>query len=303
MADILIGVEMGGTGCKVAAFSLEQQLLNKETFKTEDPKTTLNQMTDWINANYSGRIAAVGIACFGPLCLDKASDKFGFITTTPKLAWQNTSVHSHFSQACNLPQEKVFIDTDVNVCALYGFDKAKPAVKESFCYITVGTGVGVGLIINSQCVHGAMHPEGGHVKVTRDQRDGGFHGVCPFHKDCIEGLVSNNAIKERLGLASVEELTSVSDDHEVWEIVGNYLGTMCANIFFTTSAEMIMLGGGVFNRKVLIEQTRKTFFERLGGYIDHPKVKTQEAVAQLLVRPELGDELGLYAAGFAASRL
>ena len=132
-------------------------------------------------------------------------------------------------------------------------------MKESLCYITVGTGVGVGLIINKKCVHGTLHPEGGHVFVPRDDRDEKFKGVCPFHNDCVEGLTTNISIKERLGLSSVDDIPNLPDSHEVWDILGGYLGTMCSNIFLTTSVEKIMLGGGVFNRIVLLEKVRKNF--------------------------------------------
>jgi len=105
-------------------------------------------------------------------------------------------VHKHFVERHKLDKNKVFIDTDVNVCALYGYQLAKRSadVRESLCYITVGTGVGVGLIINGKCVHGCLHPEGGHVFVPRDPRDKDFPGVCPFHCDCVEGLCTNVAI-------------------------------------------------------------------------------------------------------------
>jgi fructokinase len=97
-----------------------------------------------------------------------------------------------------------------------------------------------------------LHPEGGHVFVPRDDRDINFKGVCPFHDDCVEGLTTNNSIKARLGLSGVQDIPSLPDDHEVWSIVGGYLGTMCSNIFLTTSVEKIILGGGIFNREVLI---------------------------------------------------
>lgn len=204
-----------------------------------------------------------------------------------------------------MKDDQVFIDTDVNVCALYEYSQAKLAnkVKESLCYITVGTGVGVGLIINSKCVHGAMHPEGGHVYVPRDPRDIAFKGACPFHNDCVEGMATNVAIKERLGLASVEEIVNLDDSIELWDIVGGYLGTMCANIFLTTSVERIMLGGGVFNRAILMQKTRQAFKARINKYLVHPLIDTDEALEQFLARPEHGDDLGLIAAASVAASL
>lgn len=162
--------------------------------------------------------------------------------------------------------------------------------------MTVGTGVGIGLIINGKCVHGTLHPEGGHVFVPRDERDKDFKGVCPFHGDCVEGLCTNLSIRDRLGLSSVSDIPNLSDEHEVWDILGGYLGTMCSNIFLTTSVELIILGGGVLNRKILIEKTRQVFKQRVNKYMMHSKIDTDDALANFIVRPEHGDDLGLIAA-------
>jgi len=139
--------------------------------------------------------------------------------------------------------------------------------------------------------------------VPRDPRDKDFPGVCPFHGDCVEGLATNKAIVARLKLNSVKDLKDISDDHEVWDIVGGYLGTMCSNIFLTTSVEQIMLGGGVFNREILIEKTRQHFTARINKYLVHDKISSEEAMKNFLVRPQHGDDLGLYAAGFVANGL
>lgn len=185
-------------------------------------------------------------------------------------------IYSFFKQAFNLQAKDIFIDTDCNVCAMYEFLQLKNqksknntvSVKESMCYVTVGTGVGIGLIINSKTVHGALHPEGGHVKVDRHPREyPGFNGVCPFHSDCVEGMVSNVAIKERLGLNSVDDVKNVKDSHLVWDLLGHYMGQFTANIFLTTSVERIIIGGGVFNRKCLLDKTRKAFLDKINGYI------------------------------------
>ena len=114
--------------------------------------------------------------------------------------------------------------------------------------------------------------------VSRDARDEGFKGICPFHGDCVEGLTTNNSIKERLGLSSVEDIPALPDTHEVWDIVGGYIGTMCSNIFLTTSVEKIILGGGVFNRAVLVQKTRECFKARINKYMIHPKIDTDEAL-------------------------
>lgn len=138
--------------------------------------------------------------------------------------------------------------------------------------------------------------------MPRDPRDKDFKGVCPFHGDCVEGLCSNISIRDRLGLANVSEIPELPDEHEVWDIVGGYLGTMCSNIFLTTSVELIILGGGVLNRKVLIEKTRKVFREKINKYLIHKKIDDDEALERFIVRPEHGDDLGLIAAAHVGAK-
>ena len=122
--------------------------------------------------------------------------------------------------------------------------------------MTAGTGIGIGLIINEKCVHGILHPEGGHVGVPRVASDMKFKGSCPFHGDCLEGLCTNNAIRDRLGLKSVDDIPNLPDNHHIWDILGDYFGSFCANIFLTASVEKFIMGGGLFNRKCLLEKTR-----------------------------------------------
>jgi fructokinase len=175
---------------------------------------------------------------------------------------------------------KVFFDTDVNVPAMFEFVQAQASqndserVKESLCYVTVGTGIGIGLIINGKCVHGLMHPEGGHVRVPisplEESKYGGFRGVCPFHGNCIEGLCSNVAIKERLGLADVHALADLSDDDAVWDLIGEYLGNFCANLFLTVSVEKIIIGGGVCSRAVVMDTIRAQFIDKINNYVQMP---------------------------------
>lgn len=134
------------------------------------------------------------------------------------------------------------------------------------CYITVGTGIGIGLVINGKCVHGMMHPEGGHARVPLMENET-FEGVCPFHGNCLEGLCTNVAIAKRLGLGSVEEVPSLSDDHEIWNILAYYLGTYCANLYLMISVERIIIGGGVMNRTILFDKIRDQFRKSINEYV------------------------------------
>lgn len=146
-----------------------------------------------------------------------------------------------------------------------------------------------------------MHPEGGHIRVPIHPSDieAGFKGVCPFHGSCLEGLVSNNAIKERLGLSSVADVAALPDDHGVWDTLAHYLGTLCSNIYLTLSVERIILGGGVFKRAVLLEKTREVFTRNINGYVKQDRI---EAVSDFIVRPKYGDALGSLAAAVCSVR-
>mmetsp|Transcript_34063 Transcript_34063/g.42050 ORF Transcript_34063/g.42050 Transcript_34063/m.42050 type:complete len:197 (-) Transcript_34063:48-638(-) len=167
-----------------------------------------------------------------------------------------------------------------------------PNVKESLCYVTVGTGIGIGLIINGKCVHGMMHPEGGHVRLPisplEETAYGGFSGVCPFHGNCLEGLCTNVAIKERLGLTDVGDAADLEDSNPVWDLIGGYLGDFCANLFLTVSVERIIIGGGVCSRAVLMDKIRERFLVSLNNYVQMPQINA-ENVTSFITRPGLED--------------
>jgi len=256
----------------------------------------------------------MGVAAFGPVCLDRSSPQYGSITTTPKLAWQNFPVLAKLSAGFAFDtsmerKSRVFFDTDVNVPAMFEYVQAQskndPAIKESLCYVTVGTGIGIGLIVNGKCVHGMMHPEGGHVRVPLNPLEqttfNNFAGVCPFHGNCLEGLCTNVAIKERLGLEDVHGLRDLQDDNPVWDLVGGYLGDFCANLFLTVSIERIIIGGGICERAVLMDKIRARFIASLGGYVQMSQI-SPENIASFIVRPAL-DDVGTRAAATCSFQL
>lgn len=298
---------MGGTGCKVAIFNEALEKIFQQNFSTTTNMETLSLLAEYIKEKISvnDTLISVGIACFGPLELNRDSPNYGSITTTPKPGWKNTPVVKFFTDALKeYGSIKMAMDTDVNVCALYEykFAKEKQLVNSSLCYITVGTGVGIGLVVNGQCVHGLVHPEGGHVMVGRHKEDlekyPNFNGVCPFHNDCVEGLSSNKAIKARLGLGHVDDAIRLRDDHEIWDYLAYTIGTLCANIFFTVSVECFVIGGGIFNRQILMQKTRRVFEERISKYIVHEKIGSAEKIDRFIVRPNLNDDAGIFAAAY-----
>jgi len=263
-----IGVEMGGTGCKIGfVSSLEpEKMMGIHTIPTETPNVTVQNLASFI-LEQPHMFSSIGIASFGPICIDEKSTKYGQITNTPKPGWQYVAILHDLVDAIRpklTPDFTIAFDTDCNVLAEY---LAKP--DEYLCYITVGTGVGIGLIINGKPVHGMMHPEGGHVKVLPHPRDN-FEGVDPFHKNSVEGMVSNVAIAERLGLKSRNDVKDVSPEHEVWDFVATQLGGMVANIALTCSVHRVVLGGGIMNSVGLLEKIRKHMETTLNGYIASP---------------------------------
>lgn len=200
---------------------------------------------------------------------------------------------------------RVVFDTDCNILAKFELENGgHEGITDNIAYITVGTGVGVGLIVNGAYVHGLIHPEGGHVAVPKlpVEEKFGFKGVCHFHKDgCVEGLCTNVAIQQRLKLKDVEDVAKLPDDHEVWAIVGNYLGTMCANLTLTLSLEKIVIGGGVTMRgEPLMKEIRKAFQERIAGYLKHPRLEGDN-IKNYIVRSKFENELGLISSSSVGS--
>ena len=317
-----IGIELGGTGCKIAIYEedhkssdepLRQVSVNKVKTSESDANETIKDLIqagktilEQLTGNPKALADSMGIAAFGPVCLDKSSPQYGNITTTPKLAWQNFPVLSKLSEGFGFNTDerknRVFFDTDVNVPAMFEYVQAKknndPNINESLCYVTVGTGVGIGLIINGKCVHGMMHPEGGHVRVPIDPREqtlyNGFTGVCPFHGDCIEGLVTNKAIKERLGLKDVDQAAQLTDDNPIWDVIGGYLGVFCSNLYLTVSVERIIIGGGICGRPVVMENIRKYFMQSLNKYVQMKQIEAGD-IDKFIVRPTM-DDVGTRAA-------
>lgn len=259
---LLAAVEGGGTTWVVAiARDRPENVIERAEFPTTSPDETLGACAEWLAAR---QYDALGIASFGPVDLRPGSKTYGFITTTPKPGWQYVDVLGRFRAI--RPEAPCGFDTDVNAPALAEYlHMTKQAASKgseppsSCCYITVGTGVGVGLVINGAPVHGLMHPEGGHVAVPRRAIDLSFEGSNPkdcFGGSCAENMCCSIALAKRAGLSSTSELTHLSDDHEVWDAAAHYIGAMCANIVLLASPERIVLSGGVMLRKILFSKIR-----------------------------------------------
>jgi fructokinase len=263
---IYAGVELGGTKCVCTLAAGHEEILKQVTVPTTSPDETLaaieGTLIEW---HREEKIHALGIGSFGPIDLDRNSSTYGSITTTPKPGWRGTDVAARLQRALGV---RVGFDTDVNGAALAELKWGAGQGLSDLAYVTVGTGIGVGLICDGKPVHGFGHPEAGHIRIARMPGDE-WTGSCPFHGDCVEGLASGPAIKARLG---VEHLHDFSRDHPVWETVAWALAQLCHALVCTAAPSTILIGGGVVTGQPhLIQRTRELLVESLAGYVSPPQ--------------------------------
>ncbi len=283
-------LEAGGTKMVLARFSEQGELLNKTSIPTGTPAETMPQMTAYFTAE---PIAALGIGCFGPLDLNPASDTYGLITATPKLSWRNYPILAAFRNALGVP---VGLDTDVNGAALAEAGIGAAKGLNSCLYLTVGTGIGGGLIIHGKPVHGLVHPEIGHIPVRAVPGDPMPQGICPYHGCCLEGMASGPAIEKRWGV-SARDLPRA---HSGWETEAEYLAQVCAGAVLSFSPERIIMGGGVMQQKFLFPMIRAKTLALLNGYITHPAI--DRGLEDYIVEPALGTESGITGAWLLAKQ-
>ena len=272
-------LEAGGTKM-VCAIGDEHGIISRRiTFPTTTPEQTMPQMIDFFKKHH---IEALGIGTFGPADLNPASETYGSITTTPKLAWANYNIRSAFADALQIP---VGFDTDVNAAALGEASFGCMKCIQNGIYITIGTGIGVGILTEGKLLHGMLHPEGGHILLERHTSDS-YKGCCPYHSNCFEGFASGPAIEGRYGKKGME----LKDIPEVWELEADYIAKALVNYILILSPERIVLGGGVMHQEQLFPLIRKKTAEYLNGYI---KTKELENLDSYIVPPSLNDNQGV----------
>lgn len=277
---IIGALEAGGTKMVCAIGDENGNIYKKINISTETPNITVPQLISFFQ---NEGIEALGIGCFGPINPDKNSKTYGYITSTPKLAWRNYNIVKAFYDALNIP---IGFDTDVNAAALG--EEAYGALKgcNVGLYLTIGTGIGIGVCINGNPLHGLMHPEAGHISIRRLVNDD-YKGICPYHFDCFEGLASGPAIEGRWGKKAYE-LKNVS---EVWEMEAHYIAQALANYILCYSPKRIILGGGVMHQKQLFPIIRTKVREYLNGYINAQLIIVDNN--DYIVPPALGEDSGI----------
>ncbi|HOO28843.1 MAG TPA: ROK family protein [Lachnospiraceae bacterium] len=275
-------LEAGGTKMVCAVGLEDGTILEQVSIPTKTPGETIPHIIEYFKDK---EIASLGIGAFGPVDVNKTSETYGRILDTPKLAWQRYDLVGDLKAALNIPIE---LDTDVNGSCLgevtFGCAKGLSTV----IYITIGTGVGVGVAINGNLLHGMLHPEAGHIILKKHAEDS-YEGHCPFHKTCFEGMASGPAIEARWG----EKAVSLKDRPEVWEMEAYYIAQALTSYIFTLSPEKIILGGGVMHQEQLFPMIRKKTLELVNGYINTKQLRD---IDHYIVPASLQDNQGIMGA-------
>jgi fructokinase len=269
-------------------------LRDKYRVKTTIPSETLDKVIKYFKEqNIVEEISAIGVGSFGPIDLDKKSSYYGYITSTPKTKWQNSEIYGKIKKAFAVP---VGFDTDVNAAALGEHQWGAAHDVSDFIYITIGTGIGGGGMINGDFLHGLLHPEMGHVVIPHNKKADPYQGKCPFHKNCFEGLASGVAIKDRWGKPGEK----LGIGHPAWDLEIEYISLAVINYIYTLSPEKIILGGGVMRQKHMLPKIHKRIKQLLNDYIQVPEIT--DNIEKYIVLPELGDDAGVLGAIALAKR-
>lgn len=291
---LVAGIEAGGTKFNCLIGRGPGEIVAEIQFPTTNPEETIAHALDFFATNRAkfGAPAALGIASFGPVALDSASSAYGHITSTPKPGWRDIDILGPFAAALGCP---IAFDTDVNGAVLAERRWGAAKDLDSFVYVTIGTGIGGGAMTGGRLVHGAMHPEIGHMLPPRGRVADDFAGICPFHGDCLEGLASGPAIEARWGQPG----SALPPDHPAWELEAHYLALMCMNLSLALSPKRILLGGGVMRREHLFPLVRARFDALMAGYL-----APSGALEDFIGPPGLGARAGaLGALALAATAL
>ncbi len=272
-------LEAGGTKMVCAIGDEKGTVFDKISIPTQTPADSMPKMIQYFKEN---QIEALGIGSFGPIDLHKDSKTYGYITSTPKKAWTNYDFVGGFARELSCP---IGFDTDTNAAALGEASFGATKGLDCSMYITIGTGIGVGIFVENRLLHGMLHPEAGHILMAKHPHDT-YEGKCPFHGTCFEGLAAGPAIEERFGAKA----DTLADRADVWEMEAFYIAQALVNYTLTISPKRIVLGGGVMHQKQLFPLIREQFKKMLNGYV---QTKELEDLEQFIVPSKLNDNQGI----------
>ena len=278
------GIEAGGSKWECAIGTGPDDVRASTTIPTTTPAETIDRAVAFFERE--GPVDAIGIGSFGPLDGNPASPTWGYITTTPKPGWAQTDVGREIRRRLSVP---VAFDTDVNAAALAEHRWGAAQGLDTSCYITVGTGIGGGGMVEGRLLHGLVHPEFGHMRIPHDRDADAFPGICPYHGDCWEGLASGRAIEARWGKPSAE-----LDDDAAWDLEAHYLALGLVCVICVLSPERVVIGGGVMNRRGLLELVHREIVALMNGYLSAPVLG--DGISGFVTTPALGRRAGVLGA-------
>ncbi|QII81925.1 ROK family protein [Jeotgalibaca arthritidis] len=284
---MLVGaIEAGGTKFVCAIGNESNEIIERVSFPTTTPEETLAHVFEFFDQY---KLASIGIGSFGPIDINEKSETYGYVLSTPKLAWKDFDFLGAMKERYDIPMGWT---TDVNAAALGESEKGAAAGLDNVMYITIGTGVGAGAIVNGQLLEGIGHPEMGHLLVKPHQDDH-YDGFCPYHGNCLEGMAAGPSINGRLDMAGKD----VDPDHQVWDFMANYIGQALVAYTVILRPERIILGGGVMHAPKMLDKVKEAFDALLGNYVDVPELDSY------LVKPGLGDNAGITGAILLANQV
>lgn len=281
-------IEAGGTKFNCALADANGDVVSKTQFPTRDPETTLIDVVDFFTRAQAehGAMISMGIGSFGPINIDPQSSQYGQFLKTPKPGWSHFDLLGSLKTSFDIP---ILVETDVNTAVIAEHAAGAGKGCSEVVYVTIGTGVGGGIISGGRLIKGGIHPEVGHMLLPRHPEDMMFAGACPFHGGCLEGLAAGPSMKSRWGVPA----ETLEDDHIAWDIQAYYLAVMCVNLTATLSPQKIILGGGVSEKPGLIERVAVQFEKLWGDYLPLPNTGSAK---DYIVLPQLAPAAGLVGA-------
>ncbi|MFL2939879.1 MAG: ROK family protein [Candidatus Poseidoniales archaeon] len=269
---MLGAVELGGTKCIVAIGKSPDRILSKKVILTKDPESTFSDIVSFFDGC---DIKKLGVGSFGPLILDSKSENYGTLVSESKVGWNGVNVVQNLSNISS----NICIDTDVNAAALGEYEYGLEEKCETLVYVTVGTGIGVGILLNGKPSVGNFHLEIGHMRIPPVDD---FQGVCNIHGNCWEGLASGPSIESRWGTKA----SIIPTSHDAWKVEAELLASGLINIIANHSPDKIILGGGVMNQKHLFPMIKKRVVKLWNNY-------TPINFSDLIIEPLLGKDSGI----------